>query len=1208
VGIDPVSIGISIALTAASMAVTMSQHIEGPRLNDLSVTVADYGTPLNYFRGIRRLEVPVFYAERIREVSEENKTKGGKYTQYKYYGTFAVAVADHQISSYRRVWLDRHLVFDATTTDGFVAGDAEEILGNVTRSKGIAGAPFRPYYGTEDQAPDPRMVATVEGDEGVGTCPAYLGIAYLFFEEMPLQNFGNRFPQVSVEADAGTYNTESVSVTGGYDVWYTAYGYHALSPDGTKTAMSDANTLNNRVIIFDNVRGDYNAREIVLSDYPTLAALESTAGTAGAFSRAVIDNAGAIYFSTYDGRRTYKIAADGTLSQVGTTDDLPLNVATFGTGMRRFRITGLFNVGGKDTLIYDSLTNTGQGAYFYTRPTDASTSPVSKNYTTDTGLTYRQFGDPIQDAHGDVWVLTYPSGSTVTEARFYRVAGTYDSVKYHQVTGLPSLGSSNGGTLFGTYYNGLFYLNWGTIYNNSNVVSVDASTFTYTGTRLNLVTAIPDLVNSSQDFLYSGARGPTIDTARNQLVVVRQVGNTGGSSLGGAVIYRFDLPAMTLSPETADTVTVASWSDGPPSVYWPDDKTTYPAVLEWYNPVGGMLALTDRSGDTVSNFPNPALRWQMSDFAFLFTDGVTLGAIASIVADQCGMPAQFRNFSALDQVIPGYSWTQGRGRDVLGPLLDIHDSVIAPKGWKLVGIKRGGALSGPEIREEWFAVTPGGNDARYKVTLIGDTDLPRRVFVVYADMDAEQQPNTAVHQRNAVSVQTVREFTVDITTYADTPDSMQPKVERYLRRQWIGSIKPEMRLSPRHIGMTPGDVRNLVFDNEYIRAFLVRMTIGANRAIATRWERDGAVPIAQITTYDDEGLVATVATDQWDTDTGTTISDTPASEGGTASGRPVETMYAPVDTTAQILDIPLVSDTHDQSVPFLYVGAGPDTSGDWPGADIRQSDSGSDGSFVSGWDLIGPSDKMTHGTAQTVLPNTSADVIDDGSALLISLENGTLTSVTDDQLIADRSLNLLLVGDEFVQFRDAEVQSGNDWLVTGLVRGGGGTEWAMGMHELGERVVLLSSVKRHDMGAAKIGDTDYYTAVTFSRQQTDEPVLTIPFTAAANKPLSPAHVTLTRNAGTGDWTIDFTRRTRIGAANLDGQDVPLGETSEAYKIRILSGATVKRTIETTSQTGNIYSAADQTTDWGSPQTTLTVEVVQMSPTLGLEGFAAAAAA
>lgn len=200
-GADPVTIGVKVALTAASMALTATQKIEGPRLDSLDVTTADYGTPLDYFWGIKRLEgSPIIWAEKLRENKSTSKTKGGKYSEYKYFGTFAVAIADHEIDTVSRIWMDKHLVYDVTR-----AGPISPLAGFFS---GLQGSPvkitngknMRIYLGTETQEPDPRMEAWCEDRYGADSCPAYRGVAYIVWEEIPLEKFGNRIPQVTVEA------------------------------------------------------------------------------------------------------------------------------------------------------------------------------------------------------------------------------------------------------------------------------------------------------------------------------------------------------------------------------------------------------------------------------------------------------------------------------------------------------------------------------------------------------------------------------------------------------------------------------------------------------------------------------------------------------------------------------------------------------------------------------------------------------------------------------------------------------------------------------------------------------------------------------------------------------------------------------------------------------------------------------------------------
>ncbi len=85
--------------------------------------------------------------------------------------------------------------------------------------------------------------------------------------------------------------------------------------------------------------------------------------------------------------------------------------------------------------------------------------------------------------------------------------------------------------------------------------------------------------------------------------------------------------------------------------------------------------------------------------------------------------------------------------------------------------------------------------------------------------------------------------------------------------------------------------------------------------------------------------------------------------------------------------------------------------------------------------------------------------------------------------------------------------------------------------------------------------------------------------------------------GSGDLVMTWLRRTRTGGDSWEQTEVPLGEDSEAYEVDIMNGASVVRTITATSETAT-YTSAQQTTDWGSPQSSYTVRVYQMSDSYG----------
>jgi hypothetical protein len=113
---------------------------------------------------------------------------------------------------------------------------------------------------------------------------------------------------------------------------------------------------------------------------------------------------------------------------------------------------------------------------------------------------------------------------------------------------------------------------------------------------------------------------------------------------------------------------------------------------------------------------------------------------------------------------------------------------------------------------------------------------------------------------------------------------------------------------------------------------------------------------------------------------------------------------------------------------------------------------------------------------------------------------------------------------------------------------------------------------------------------------------TVTPTATALLPLSPVHPAAVRD-GSG-VTLSWIRRTRIDGDSWDVVEVPLGEESEAYEVDILDGPSVVRTLST-SMPEVLYGAADEITDFGSPQTSLTIAVYQLSASVG-RGIAAQA--
>jgi hypothetical protein len=150
------------------------------RINDLYLAASSEGAGLAKIYGRARVAAPVIWAARFKETQSTEETrvggKGGarvKTTRYRYSLSFAVALAEGPISGIGQVWAN--------------GGPLD-----------LSTVAYRLHRGAADQSVDP----LIEAIEGVDRAPAYRGLAYLVFEDLPLEAFGDAVPAISVEVIA----------------------------------------------------------------------------------------------------------------------------------------------------------------------------------------------------------------------------------------------------------------------------------------------------------------------------------------------------------------------------------------------------------------------------------------------------------------------------------------------------------------------------------------------------------------------------------------------------------------------------------------------------------------------------------------------------------------------------------------------------------------------------------------------------------------------------------------------------------------------------------------------------------------------------------------------------------------------------------------------------------------------------------------------
>ncbi|MEL6435753.1 MAG: glycoside hydrolase/phage tail family protein [Pseudomonadota bacterium] len=202
----------------------------GPRLDATPPMSANEGTPIARAYGTVRIASTVIWATRLLETENRERTggKGGggtTTTTYAYSANFAVALCEGEIAGIRRLWADAKEL-DLTTMT------------------------FRLHRGTQTQTADPLIAAK----QGNGNAPAYRGIAYIVFEALDVNRFGNRIPQIELEIIRPVGELEE-ALTGVHIIpGSTEHGY---DPEPV-TKVSDGQTLDiNRHIRFG--RSDWSA-------------------------------------------------------------------------------------------------------------------------------------------------------------------------------------------------------------------------------------------------------------------------------------------------------------------------------------------------------------------------------------------------------------------------------------------------------------------------------------------------------------------------------------------------------------------------------------------------------------------------------------------------------------------------------------------------------------------------------------------------------------------------------------------------------------------------------------------------------------------------------------------------------------------------------------------------------------------------------------
>ncbi len=306
----------------------------------------------------------------------------------------------------------------------------------------------------------------------------------------------------------------------------------------------------------------------------------------------------------------------------------------------------------------------------------------------------------------------------------------------------------------------------------------------------------------------------------------------------------------------------------------------------------------------------------------------------------------------------------------------------------------------------------------------------------------------------------------------------------------------------------------------------------------------------------------------------------------------LEPFVPPLPVSPLFMELPLLTGDEVPHAPHLAVAAEP-----WPGA-VACYSSTSDSGYVLNTMVEVVS---AIGVLETPLLRAEPGVWDRGPALRVRMSTGVLSSASVADVL--NGANAAAIGDgsganwEVIQFAEAELVGEDLWDIRLRLRGQAGSDGIMpDAWPVGALFVLLDGrAKQIDLPLSARGLQRQYRVGQASKPY-DHPVYVheaLAFDGAGLRPYAPAHLRAPK-VGAGRQ-VSWIRRTRIDGDSWQGTEVPLGEDSESYVLRISDAGGVKREAELSAPTYTYTDAMQAADGVGLPYS---IEIAQVSAQFG----------
>lgn len=544
-----------------------------------------------------------------------------------------------------------------------------------------------------------------------------------------------------------------------------------------------------------------------------------------------------------------------------------------------------------------------------------------------------------------------------------------------------------------------------------------------------------------------------------------------------------------------------------------------------------------------------------------------LGDIVSAECLQSGLLTSGDiDVSQLTDLVRGYTDSStGSIRDSLSPLQTAWPFDVRQRGYKLEFVRRGGAsirtIDANDLDARGSSTSPG-----VKITQAREMNLqlPRSVIVNHKDYDREYAVGEQYAER--LSTDAVNEVAYELPIVMTASEAAQ-KADILLYLAWMERVDLSFSLPNTYLNLEPGDVLSLPVNGSLASIRVVSMTYTSDGRI----DITGKFASASIYVSSAVGVSPLVMAQ-------TTIS-------------------LPGASSYELMDLPVLHATQlDPS--FLAAMYGP--TGWIGGVLLRSDDSGTTWADLQAFSSPGG----TVGSATSVIGVVDSRVWDNASVLSVGMANGDLFSVTAEAVL--NGANYFAYGAdgrwEVIAVQTCTLVSADTYRLTSLLRGRFGTEWAMPLHVVGDKVVLLNTSDVAAIGVSinVLGLERVYRGVTLDQDISSAADVPFSYKGANLKPLSPARCSFYKDASSNNCIGNVTRRTRYGGEWADNTDALLSETTEAYEIDMFTDVSYTIAVRTiaSSSPAVTYTAEQQVSDFGTYPDTVYYKAYQMSSVIG----------